>query len=68
MAKYQFLNINPLGKLEEFSGMSIDEFSHYHPEGVYLIRIDNHLTCMIDGTILDIWDCTNNEIRLVWKV
>lgn len=66
--KYLLDEVYGLERIEEFSGMTIDEFLHYHPEGTYLIRIDNHLTCAIDGTVLDIWDCTNHEIRLIWKV
>lgn len=67
---YKFLldEVYGLERLEEYSGLSISEFSERFPEGVFLIRIDNHLTCMVDGTIFDIWDCTSKEIRLIWKV
>lgn len=65
--KYLLDEVYGLERIEEFAGMTINEFLHYHPEGTYLIRIDNHLTCVIDGTVLDIWDCTNYEIRLIWK-
>lgn len=66
--KYLLDEVYGLERLEEFDGLSIDEFSSHCPEGVYLIRVDNHLTCMVDSTVLDIWDCTDKEIRLVWKV
>lgn len=67
---YKFLldEVYGLERLEEYSGLTISEFSERFPEGVFLIRIDNHLTCMVDGTIFDIWDCTSKEIRLIWKV
>lgn len=50
------------------AGMTVDEFGYHCPQGIYLIRIDNHLTCMIDSVINDIWDCRDKEIRLIWKV
>ena len=67
---YKFLldEVYKLERIEEFSEMTIDEFAYSNPIGTYIIRIDGHLTCMIDGVINDIWDCRDKEIRLVWKV
>lgn len=67
---YKFLldEVYGLDRLEEFSGMTISEFSECCPNGTFLIRIDNHLTCMRDGVVFDIWNCTSKEIRLIWKV
>ena len=122
MAKYKFLNINPLGKreedcvcraislavnedyniisrkleliaelyecdmlcvccykklldtvynlerIEEFDGRTVEEFLDAYPSGIYLIRLDNHLTCAIDGVIYDLWNCLQEPIRIVWVV
>ena len=67
---YKFLldEVYNLERIEEFSGMTIDEFAYHNPIGTYIIRIDGHLTCIIDGVINDIWDCRDKEIRLIWKV
>ena len=67
---YKFLldEVYGLERLEEFSGMTISEFSECYPKGTFLIRIDNHLTCMCNGVVFDIWNCTSKEIRLIWKV
>lgn len=67
---YKFLldEVYNLERIEEFSGMTIDEFAYHNPIGTYIIRIDGHLTCIIDGEINDTWDCRDKEIRLIWKV
>lgn len=66
--KYLLDEVYGLERLEEYDGLSINEFSKHCPKGVYLIRTDNHLTCMVEGTVFDTWNCTDNEIRLIWKV
>ena len=57
-----------LDRIEEYQGYTIETFANYHSCGTFLIRIDGHLTCLIDGEIYDIWDCTKEAIDLVWKV
>lgn len=67
---YRFLldNVYDLPRYEEFKGMTIEEFADMHPIGTYLIRIEGHLTCLIDQVILDLWDCTDKIIDIVWKI
>lgn len=67
---YKFLldNVYGLERIEEFENETIDFFLGINPNGVYLIRIDGHLTCAIDGIIYDLWDCTDKKISIVWKV
>lgn len=67
---YKFLldEIYGLERIEEYAGCTIEEFSQYHPKGTYLIRVDNHLTTLIDGTVYDIWDCRDEIVRIVWVV
>ena len=67
---YKFLldNVYGLERIEEFEGQTIDFFLTINCNGVYLIRIDGHLTCAIDGIIYDLWDCTDKKISIVWKV
>ena len=48
--------------------MTINEFADEHPIGVYILRIDGHLTCMVDSTVYDIWDCRNEELTNAWRV
>lgn len=48
--------------------MTIDEFAETHPFGTYLIRIDSHLTVIIDEILYDIFDCRDELCDLAWKV
>ena len=50
------------------SGMTPKEVAKIHPYGIYLIRMDGHLSCMINGCVYDIWDCSNEIITDCWKV
>lgn len=67
---YKFLldNVYDLKRIEEVKGMAIEVFAKTFKNGVYLVRISGHLTCIIDGICYDIWDCTNEEIDIVWEV
>lgn len=67
---YKFLldNVYDLKRIEETKGMTIDEFCEIFSEGIYLVRIEGHLTCIIDGICYDIWNCTNEKIDIVWEI
>jgi hypothetical protein len=39
-----------------------------HSDKKLLIRIDGHLTCSIYGTIVDIWDCSDELVDCFWIV
>ena len=49
-------------------GYSLGEFADKHPYGVYLVRMSGHISCLIDGTVYDIWDCRDEWLTDVWKV
>lgn len=49
-------------------GMTIECFANYHPIGTYIIRIEGHLTSLIDGVIYDLWNCSDKVVDVVWKV
>jgi hypothetical protein len=49
-------------------GFTLKEFSYIHPQGTYLIRIQGHLTCIIDGKIFDTWDCDSKLCDLAWRM
>ena len=48
--------------------LTVGEFADRHPIGTYLVRIPNHLTCIIDGTCFDIWDCLDEPVSEAWEV
>lgn len=65
---YKFLldNVYNFDRIESYHGHTINEFLKHHSRGVYIIRIDRHLTCAIDGKIYDTWDCSDEIIDIIW--
>lgn len=49
-------------------GFTVNEFASMHPYGVYLVRMEGHITTIIDGEIFDIWDCGNKMCDRAWDV
>lgn len=49
-------------------GYSLGGFADKHPYGVYLVRMNGHISCLIDGTVYDIWDCRDEWLTDAWKV
>jgi hypothetical protein len=49
-------------------GMSVREFADRNPKGIYLIRIQGHLTCLIDGVCYDTWNCLDKICDIAWRV
>ena len=49
-------------------GMTVDDFAELHPQGTYLLRMDGHITCLIDYTLYDIFDCREHRITNAWKM
>ena len=66
--KHLLDSVYDLQRNEEFKGLTIKEFSELHQSGTYIIRIEGHLTCLINGIIYDIWDCTDKIVDIVWEI
>jgi hypothetical protein len=49
-------------------GMTVEEFADMHPFGVYLVRMNQHISCIIDNTIYDIFDCRGHLLTNAWQV
>lgn len=48
--------------------ITVGEVSELYPHGTYLITMSGHITCMIDGIIYDVWDCSDNYAWRIWKI
>lgn len=48
--------------------VTIKDFLKMNPNGIYIIRIEGHLTCAMNGTIYDSWDCSDKLVDVVWVV
>lgn len=48
--------------------MTVEEFADKHPCGTYLVRMEQHISCIIDNTIYDIFDCRHHKLTNAWEV
>ena len=66
---YSFLIQEVLGGvMKDCNGLTVGEYAQENHCGIYLIRIQGHLTCLINGIIYDIWDCLDKKCDIVWKM
>lgn len=49
-------------------GMTVEEFADMHPYGVFLVRMNQHISIIIDNTIYDIFDCREHLLTNAWEV
>ncbi len=49
-------------------GFTVGEFATRYPCGVYLVRMDGHISTIISGDIIDIFDCSDMLLTDAWKV
>ena len=49
-------------------GLNVGEFADLHPFGTYILRVPNHATTVINGKVLDIFDCRDYCCDIAWKV
>lgn len=66
---YSFLVQQVLGGVPtNCNGMTVGEFADRHQKGTYLIRIEGHLTSVINGNLYDTHDCRHRYCDLAWKM
>jgi len=44
------------------------DFTELHPKGTFILKMAGHITCVVDGVILDTWDCSYRSVYTAWKV
>ena len=49
-------------------GMTVEEFADLHPIGTYLVRMEQHISIIIDNTVMDIFDCRKHLLTDAWEV
>lgn len=47
---------------------TVNDIAEKYPDDRVIIRIKEHLTTSINGTILDIWDCSDYFVDCYWIV
>ena len=61
-------NIFGFPKVEKVDGLTIGQFCDEFPQGIFLVRVDGHLTTVLNSHIIDIGDCSEEIITDVWRV
>jgi len=66
-ARKRGLMMNSVESIEEYlddnyericvPDMTVGEFASENPEGTFLVTMDSHITCIVDGCIVDTFDC-----------
>ena len=46
---------------------TVNEFARTHQSGTYLLGLNSHVVCIIDGTLYDTWDSGEKEGLYYWK-
>lgn len=47
---------------------TVEEVASDYPRNKLIIRVQSHLTSSINGTIMDIWDCSDELVDCFWVV
>ena len=46
----------------------VGEFAKEYPYGKYAVTMDNHITAIVDGVIIDTFNPSNRIMRCAWKI
>lgn len=66
---YAFLIQEVLGGVpKNCENMTVGEFADKNPYGIFLVRIDGHITTIIDNTCYDTWNCLSTKPTNAWRV
>lgn len=47
---------------------TVGEFLEEHPHGKYLLTMPGHITVIVDGVLIDTFDCRDREMWCSWKI
>lgn len=47
---------------------TVGEFAKEYPYGKYAITMDNHITSLVNGNIIDTFDPSDRVMRCCWKI
>lgn len=51
-----------------FKSKTVNQFLNTHQNGIYLITMKGHITCLYYGVIIDTFDCRYRIMKSAWKV
>jgi hypothetical protein len=47
---------------------TVGEFAEEYSKGVYLVTMPNHITVILNGVVVDTFDCRNRTMWTAWEV
>ncbi|MBR5227526.1 MAG: hypothetical protein IKV94_02705 [Clostridia bacterium] len=47
---------------------TVSEFAREYPYGRYAVTMNGHITAIIDGVIIDTFDCSDRIVRCAWQI
>ena len=66
---YSFLIQEVLGGVpKDCHKMTVEEFAELHPNGVYLVRMDGHLSAIVENCVFDTFDCRGHLLTNAWEI
>lgn len=48
--------------------MTVGQFANRHSKGIYLLLMNGHITCCIDGVVYDTFNCLHKKLNIAYKV
>lgn len=52
----------------DYEDLTIGEFAYHHPKGTYLLTMNGHITCCVEGCVFDTFDCRDRVLWSSWRV
>lgn len=49
-------------------GETLESFADKHKDGKFLVRMNGHISSVVNGNCYDIWDCRDEFLTDAWKV
>ena len=66
---YSFFITEVLGcRQVNCDGFTVGEFADLHPNGIYLIRMDGHLSAIVENCVYDTFDCRGHLLTNAWEI
>ena len=66
---YCFLIHDVLGGIpKNCNNMTVEEFADNYAKGTYLVRMNGHISTVIDNCIYDIFDCRQHLLTNAWQM
>lgn len=47
---------------------TVEDIARRYPRDTILVRMYGHLTCIVKGVVLDIWDCSQEYVDCFWFI